>query len=45
MTDEQGDLNVFDMLVEQTDEGPEPGQPELPQEPTWTPADAQPAAG
>lgn len=39
--DAQTDPDLFDQLVEDSDEGPEPGQPELSQDPLLLPADFQ----
>ena len=38
--DAQGDLDIFDQLIEDTSETGEPGQPEVSQDPAWRPAGA-----
>lgn len=38
MSDDPGDLDLFDQLIEDSGEGGEPGQPELSQDPAWRPA-------
>lgn len=40
MEDAQGDLDIFDQLIEDTNETGEPDQPVVSQDPAWRPAGA-----
>lgn len=45
MTDPSTEPTVLDLLVEQTGEGPEQGQPDAPQDPAWRPSDGSETLG